>query len=203
VRDVTQQYINACSNSERRSNNIYTVIDFETTGIDVHSSEVIEYAAVRVIGNELCDSISSLCKPRYAIPAGATRVNGITDKMVCGKSHFTEHLDSLLEYVGDSIVVAHNAAFDIGFLNKYCMMLNKPLVSRYSCTMRMARSAIHEDIANYRLQTVAGYFRINNNEYHRALGDAMTAAGIMIELINLNSKIDIQPHRAGMNNYHL
>lgn len=183
-------YINICSKSERKKRNAYVVIDFETTGLDMYTNEIIEYAAVKVENGNIGDRIQSLCKPYYPIPTVATRINGITNQMVSDKPYFVDRLEYLLDFIDGNIIVAHNASFDIGFLNKYCTIMNKPLVTKCSCTMRMARSILAGTIDSFRLISVANYLGVQNNEYHRALGDTLTTAKVLVELIRMRSAMD-------------
>jgi DNA polymerase III subunit alpha, Gram-positive type len=188
LRSASVSFLNACSKTEQKKNNTYIVLDFETTGIDMYSNEIIEYAAVKVTGNELGDSIQSLCKPYYPIPYAATQVNGITNRMVSGEAYFTEHLDTLLDFIGDGIVVAHNASFDVGFLNKYCAMMKRPLITQCACTMRMARWVLYGKLGSYRLAAVASHLGVGAAGYHRAMEDAVTAARVLLELAKLKKE---------------
>lgn len=178
------KYANLFTKTAMKKYNSFVVVDFETTGLAPRLDEVIEYAAVRVENNAVVEHISSLCKPLNEIPRSATLINGINNDMVRNSPYFTECLNDLLSFVGTSAIVAHNASFDIGFLNIYCMIMKKPLICEAIDTCNMARRSIPE-LKNYKLATIAKHLKITETNYHRALGDALVTAEILIKLLSI------------------
>ena len=160
----------------------YTVIDFETTGLEPAQDEVIEFAAVRVCDGEIGLHLSSLCRPRAEIPAKITQITGITGAMTQEYPLFETFLPSLLDFIGTDSVAAHNAPFDMGFLRAYCHRAGRIFSPAELCTVRMARRQLPH-LPNHRLQTVAEHLGVGSGGYHRALGDAMTTAEILIRLL--------------------
>src|SRR5665213_2134172 len=94
----------------------FIAFDLETTGTLAGVDKIVEVGAVRFINGEVDAVFSTLVDPLRSIPAGASAVNGITDDMVLGKPKIEELLEPLAEFCGEDILIAHNAAFDHGFL---------------------------------------------------------------------------------------
>ncbi|NNE44921.1 MAG: 3'-5' exonuclease, partial [Gemmatimonadetes bacterium] len=95
----------------------YIVLDFETNGLaPARGGEVIEVGAVRVERGRTTGTFDRLARSNHPIPPSAVGVHGITDEMIAGAPHFAEMVQDLLEFVGDAVVVAHNAGFDRRFL---------------------------------------------------------------------------------------
>ncbi|MDR0382008.1 MAG: 3'-5' exonuclease [Oscillospiraceae bacterium] len=163
----------------------YCVIDFETTGLDPAVSEVIEYAAVRVCDGEIGLHLASLCRPEAPIPYEATRVHGITDRMVRFAEPFLAHLPGLVDFIGSDTVVAHNVPFDMGFLSRYCARAKIECRPRTLCTLRMARR-LFPMLPSRALTEVARHLGVTGGgAAHRALGDAMVTARVLLKMLAL------------------
>lgn len=160
----------------------YCVIDFETTGLDPAVDEVVEYAAVQVCDGEVGLHLASLCRPGGHIPAGATRVHGINDRMVRFAEPFAAHLPGLLDFIGEDIVVAHNIPFDMGFLLQYCKRAGLDWKPATLCTLQMARR-LFPQLPSRALSEVARHLGVSEGAYHRALGDAMATARILVKML--------------------
>ena len=161
----------------------YTVIDFETTGLDPLHDEVIEYAAVRVHDGEIGLYITSLCRPSQMISPKITQITGITNEMTRNCHPFADHLHALLGFIGNDTIVAHNAPFDMGFLDAYCRHEGVRFAPSVLCTLAQSRLK-YKHLPNHKLQTVAEYVNAASGSYHRALGDAMATAGILLKLLS-------------------
>jgi DNA polymerase III epsilon subunit family exonuclease len=160
----------------------YCVIDFETTGLDPQRDEVVEFAAVRVEDGEPGLHIASLCRPCAPIPPAATRVHGITDRMVRFADPFSDYLTALLDFIGRDTLVGHNLSFDFGFLRASCARAGVAFDPPRLCTLRMAR-AMFPELPSRALAAVAAHLGVKNGTYHRALGDALATAGILIKML--------------------
>lgn len=163
----------------------YTVIDFETTGLDSSFCEVIEFGAVQVHDGEIGLHLASLCCPKGSISSTIKGITGITNEMVRGYPPFEEFVHTFVDFIGDDTVVAHNASFDMGFLHSYCRRLKIGFHPKTLCTVQLARRKLR-GLNNYKLQTVAEYLGVSDGGYHRALGDAMTTARILTKLLTMN-----------------
>lgn len=154
----------------------YVVVDLETTGLSKDNDEIIEYAAVRYIDGHQVDYIQSLVNPHVEVPANITRITGITQSMVSDAPDIETALPKLIEYIGDSIVVAHNAPFDIGFIESSAKRhLGLDLDLLCADTLIRFRNAFPQ-LKNHKLATVAEYLGVKETNYHRALSDAIVTA---------------------------
>ena len=107
----------------------FIAFDLETTGLDSKRNEIIEISALRFIDGELSDEFTTLVKPDQKIPQKITEITGINDVMVSNAPHISEVLDDFISFMDGSIVVAHNAEFDLEFINqnisKYSKEINR------------------------------------------------------------------------------
>ncbi len=149
----------------------YTVIDIETTGLNRNQDKITEIGALKIRDNRIVDKFEMLINPQIKIPAEITQITGITDKLVRDKPTISEVLPKFLDFVEDDILIAHNAIFDMGFLNansfKY---FNKSLENKNLCTLNLAKKIV-PTIPSYRLSSLCNYFDIKNECAHRAMGD--------------------------------
>lgn len=149
----------------------YIVLDIETTGLNRENDQITEIAALKIEGNRIVDKFETLINPLIKIPVEITQLTGITDSMVKEKPTIREVLPNFLDFVKNDILVAHNAIFDIGFLNyNLNKHLNKSLENKNICTMNLAKKIV-TTIPSYRLSSLCNYFDIKNEAAHRAMGD--------------------------------
>ncbi|GHV17485.1 hypothetical protein FACS18949_04970 [Clostridia bacterium] len=162
----------------------YCVLDFETTGLSPYNCEVIEVGAVRVKNGELDLNFASLCKPHGYISRRITEITGISERMTMDCPHFDELLPFLIEFIGKDTLVCHNVPFDKGFLDAYCAKAGIDFRPATFCTLQASRRLLR-GLPNHKLGTVAAHLGIKNAEAHRALGDAMTTARVLLELLKM------------------
>lgn len=173
----------------------FVAFDLETTGTLPGVDKIVEVGAVRFVDGEIDAIFSTLVDPLRSIPQGASAVNGITDDMVIGKPKIEELLGPLSEFCGDDILVAHNAAFDHGFLtadyNRFEIRTPRGVILD---TYPMAKKIL-PGLANYKLITLIQHLQIDNNGFHRAEGDATCCARLLLKMIQRisNSPIDWPP----------
>jgi DNA polymerase-3 subunit alpha (Gram-positive type) len=149
----------------------YIVVDIETTGFKKDTDQITEIAAIRIENNRVVDKFETLINPLMKIPAQITQLTGITDEMVKVMPTIQEVLPNFIDFVKKDILVAHNAIFDIGFLNyNLNKHLNKSLENKNICTLNLARKLI-TSIPSYRLASLCNYFDIKNDYAHRAMSD--------------------------------
>ncbi len=156
----------------------FVAFDIETTGLDGNSCEIIEIAAVLVMGGEIAKQFSTLVRPKGKIPINIQHITGISPDMVEDAPDEPEALGQFIEFIGDSPIIAHNIEFDIGFIRARLMAweldnIFNPLYDSLS----MSR-VLYPRLVNHKLDTLARFFGIKNPSAHRALADAMTLAGI-------------------------
>lgn len=160
------------------SNGKYTVLDFETTGLSPYTDRIVEIGACKVSDGQILMTYHQYVDPEMPISPDASAVNHITNAMVSGKPKIYELLPSLLSFIGDDIVVAHNASFDMQFLAHSCMQY------RFICPQvsfdSMILKELWPDIPNRKLSTFLDVSGIENKNAHSAAGDAGALALLMI-----------------------
>lgn len=156
----------------------FVAVDVETTGLDYSSDAIIEIAAVRVRGGQIVDEFSTYVDPGRPISAEASRVNHITDSMVNGKPRIAEVLPYFLAFVGDDVMVAHNAMFDWRFICTACMRNRYKYPRKIFDSMKLAR--YWPDAQDKQLGTLLAAAGIVNTRAHSALGDARALAQFVL-----------------------
>jgi DNA polymerase-3 subunit epsilon len=176
----------------------YVVVDMETTGFDPGRDGVVSIGALRVAEGRirLGDVFYELVDPGRPIPPSSIRIHGIIPGMVAGARTFGEVFDDFLDYLGPDVVVAHHAAFDLGFLNgamreKYGFELQNLVLD----TVPMCREILFRpglrypfgidlDSRRYSLDNVAKVLGIAISRRHSALGDALATAMILQRVLS-------------------
>ena len=169
----------------------FVVVDLETTGGSPAACEITEIGAVKVRGGEVLGEFQTLVNPGVPIPSFIAVLTGITDSMVSGAPRLATALPAFLEFAHDTVLVAHNAPFDIGFLKAGCNIHGQEWPGpRVLDTARLARQVITRDeTPNCKLSSLARFFRSATTPDHRALSDARATVdvlhGLMERLGNL------------------
>lgn len=164
----------------------FVVFDLETTGAKAPPCRITEIGAYKVENCELVGEFHTLVNPEVPIPPFITSLTGISDDMVRDAPRFCEVVDDFLRFIGESVLVAHNSPFDLGFLNheiglvhEECRVGNPAL-----CTVQLSRRLL-PDIENHKLKTVASYYSVDLINHHRASDDARATAKIFINLLKM------------------
>ncbi|WP_373484866.1 PolC-type DNA polymerase III [Acetobacterium malicum] len=165
----------------------FTFFDLETTGLVPGNHKIIEIAAVRVKNKQIIDSFSTLVNPHCEIPAFITNLTNITNQMVTDGMEERDALAKFLEFAGDTILVAHNAAFDMSFLNK--ALSDHGIVRENTAvdTLAMSRCLLTQ-INRHNLKKLCSHFKIDIQNHHRALDDAAASAKVFVKLLDLAEK---------------
>lgn len=145
----------------------YTVIDFETTGLDPKIDEIIEIGAIRVRNGEIEEKFTSLVKPKKKLTPQITALTGITNDMLKNAPKIKQIFPEFIKFIGNDVLVAHNAPFDISFLEKYIF---GKLQNNYIDTLELSRLK-NSDIYSHKLSHLAKYYNISKSQDHRALSD--------------------------------
>lgn len=170
----------------------FCVVDLETTGGSAHGDAITEIGAVKVQGGEVIGEFQTLVNPGAAIPASIVILTGITQTMVIGAPDIEQVLPSFLEFAGNSIIVAHNAHFDLGFLNAAATRLGYgKLGNRSLDTVALARRLVRPEVRNLRLATLAAHFRSPVAPNHRALEDARATVHVLHGLLERAGSLHI------------
>ena len=162
----------------------YVVFDLETTGAKAPPCRITEIGAYRVKNFEVTDEFHTLVNPEMPIPPFITSLTGISDEMVRYAPKFGEVADSFLSFIGDAVLVAHNAHFDMGFLNHEVgrVYTDYRVANPSLCTVQLSRRLLPH-IENHKLKTVANHFSIDLIHHHRASDDARATAKIFVNLL--------------------
>jgi DNA polymerase III epsilon subunit family exonuclease len=162
----------------------FVVVDVEATGAKTPPNRLIELGAYRIRGGRIVDKFLSLVNPEIPIPRFVASLTGISNEMVKQAPVFAEVAPQWLDFVSDSVLVAHNAPFDTSFLNHEISRVypGHRMVNPHLCTVRLSRRAF-PDLSNHRLETIAQHFAIPIASRHRAGSDALATAEIFIVLL--------------------
>jgi DNA polymerase III epsilon subunit family exonuclease len=162
----------------------FVVVDVEATGAKTPPNRLIELGAYRIRAGRIVDKFVSLVNPEIPIPRFVASLTGISNEMVKSAPVFAEVAPKWLDFVSDSVLVAHNAPFDTSFLNHEISRVypGHRMVNPHLCTVRLSRRAM-PDLANHRLETIAGHFSIPIGSRHRAGSDALATAQIFLLLL--------------------
>ena len=162
----------------------FVVFDLETTGAAVPPCRITEIGAYRVKNGVVAEEFHSLVNPETRIPPFITSLTGISNEMVKDAPRFNEVVGNFLDFIGDAVLVAHNAPFDMRFLNHEIGKIyeNYRVANPCLCTVQLSRKLL-PDIMNHKLKTLAEYYSVSLVNHHRASDDARATAHIFINLL--------------------
>jgi DNA polymerase-3 subunit epsilon len=165
----------------------YTVFDTETTGLNPsEGDEIIQIGATRIVGGKLRrqESFEQLVDPQRSIPAASIPIHGIQPEMVAGQPTIDTVLPAFHKFCADTVLVAHNAAFDMRFLQlkeeRTGVRFEQPVLDTL-----LLSAAVHPNQDSHRLEAIAERFDVTVIGRHTALGDAMVTAEVFMKLIPL------------------
>ena len=162
----------------------YVVFDLETTGFSAIKDKIIEIGAVKVEGGKITDRFSTFVNPGVPIPFRITQLTGITDQMVMEAPGIETVLPQFLEFIGEAALVAHNASFDVGFIEQNCRYQDIMPDFTSVDTVAMARILL-PTLSKYKLNVVAGALHISLENHHRAVDDAGATAEIFVRFLEM------------------
>jgi DNA polymerase III, alpha subunit, gram-positive type len=162
----------------------YCVLDLETTGFSFRTEKITEVGIMKVKNGEVIDEFSCFVNPEKPIPQRVVEVTNITDDMVKDAETIDKVMPKILEFVGDSVLVAHNADFDIGFLKYNAKNLGLSLENTYLDTLRLAKD-LFPDYKKYKLGKIAENLGIKVEVAHRALDDVDTTVKVLNVMLKM------------------
>ena len=164
----------------------YVVVDLETTGLRPGQSGICEIGAVRLRGFEVEAEFETLVDPGQPIAAGASAVTGLRNEHLRGAPRPADAVRSFLAFAGDAVLVAHNARFDLAFLDRETERLTGSRIgSPVIDTVRLARRLLAGRVAGFGLGQLAWFLGTAERPCHRALPDARATAELLLALIGL------------------
>ena len=172
---------------------VYAVVDIETTGGKAEHHRITEIGVVKMRGTEVIDQWQSLINPQRAIPKSITSLTGIDNAMVANAPIFSEISSDFEEFTKDAIFVAHNVNFDLSFIKHEFARLGETFRRPKLCTVQQCRR-VFPGLSRYSLAALTDHFDIDMQRHHRALSDAMAAAELL-KLVLENEKIAVHEQK--------
>jgi DNA polymerase-3 subunit epsilon len=170
----------------------FCVLDLETTGLSPDTEGITEIGAVRYEQGIETGRFQTLVSPDAPIPARVTVITGITQAMLVDAPRIGEALPSLLEFIGNAVIVGHNVRFDISFLNAASLRLGYGrLANRSVDTLRLAQRLVRKEVRSLKLSSLAAHFGSPTAPNHRALDDSLATAHVFWCLLELAGSIGV------------
>lgn len=161
----------------------FIVVDLETTGLDPYKGcEIIEIGVTEIKDNNIGRNYSRLIKPNGIIPKFISDITNISNEMVVNEKSLEEVLPKFREYVGEKTIIAHNAKFDLKFLNFYLDKMGLETIENHICTLELLKKNKEYKGKNKKLETACEYYNIENKNAHRADSDTLATAKLFLEL---------------------
>ncbi len=169
----------------------FVVFDIETTGLSADKCYITEIGAIKVVNGEIYDSFSTFVHPPVSIPQKIVELTGITDAMVADAPEEEEAVRKFMEYCEGSVLVAHNANFDTGFIRAALERMGENFTHTYIDTLELSRKLLTQ-LKSHKLNIVARHLKIKLENHHRAVDDAFATAQIFVQFLGMLEKRDIQ-----------
>lgn len=173
---------------------VYTVFDIETTGLSVNYDKIIEIAAVKIKNNHIVERYNTFVNPEQPLSELTTRLTSIKNSDVALARTIDEVIVEFHEFFKDTIMVAHNAHFDMGFIYKTLKdydLYQGPIPT--IDTLTIARSVYASELKRFNLKAVSRYFKVNLEQHHRANYDTEATAEVFLHMLS-------DARKAGINN---
>ena len=165
----------------------FVVFDLETTGFSNKNDKITEIGAVKVKNFEIVDRFNELINPEKDISYKVQELTGITNDLIKDKPTIEEILPRFMEFIGDSVLVAHNAEFDIGFINQKCKEMNIEFKNKSVDTLMLARILLPH-LKRFKLNNLTKELGVPLHNHHRAVDDAAATAQIFIKFLDMLEK---------------
>lgn len=166
--------------------NEFVVVDLETTGLSPYKGhEIIEIGVTEIKNNDIRLNYSRLIKPDSIIPTAITDITNITNDMVQDEMKIDEVLPKFRSYLGNRTLIAHNAKFDLSFLNFYLEKYSLEPINNYICTLELLKILKSRNIytaKNNKLSTACDFYNIELLNAHRADADTLATAKLFLKL---------------------
>ncbi|MGE4320648.1 MAG: PolC-type DNA polymerase III [Acholeplasmataceae bacterium] len=174
----------------------YVVFDIETTGLSSTRDKIIEIAAVKMTQSEILESFQLFVNPNEPLSTFTTELTDITDEMLKDAPIIDEALPEFLAFAKDAILVAHNALFDVGHIRENARKLDLYFNdSKVIDTLSLARYFYSDQLNRFNLKAVAKFFKVKQEQHHRAEDDAQVTAQIWQLMLHDLSKLNIKQYQ--------
>ena len=172
-------------------NDEFIVFDIETTGLSPVNCKIIEIGAVKIKGGEVLERYNTFVDPECPIPEEIVELTSITDEMVAGERKIDEVLPEFLDFVGDRMLIAHNADFDTGFIRTAAKSLGISFDSPYFDTVALSRY-LNTELKNHKLDTLVKHYDLGDFHHHRACDDAEVLSYIFFKMTAQLEALDVK-----------
>ena len=153
---------------------VFTAFDTETTGITPTNSRIIEIGAVRFTKDGILSKWSHLFFPDQILSPFIINLTHITQEMVDAADPINDHLPGFLNFIKDTVLVAHNAQFDLNFLNAECENCGLPVTKNFAVDTLQLSRCVFPEAERHKLDFLADMLGIDKGSSHRAFDDAVT-----------------------------
>lgn len=162
----------------------FVAFDLETTGLFPVTSEIIEIGAIKFnLAGEI-SRFETLVKPNNAVTPESYMIHNISDEMLEGQPKIEDIINNFLDFIKDTVLVAHNSMFDMSFIS-YALIKNKiDLPDNIALDTRILGHNLIPEVGNYKLSSLTNYFKIENSTFHRAIYDAEYCMKVFLSIIN-------------------
>lgn len=171
----------------------FVVIDCETTGVSSDTDAITEIAAIAICSGEQIGTFHSLVDPERKLSDHIIRLTSITNEDLIGAPKIAQVLPSLLEFIGDKIIIGHNVKFDIGFINSALKRHSyQTLSNSHIDTLTVARKLYANEVRNFKLSTLAKFINTQNQPTHRAYADVLATIDLFHNLVERSSSLGVK-----------
>ena len=161
----------------------YCILDIETTGLEAKNDKITELAVIKYKDGKIIDQFETFVNPEISIPVNITELTGITDAMVKDARKIEAIIPDFLDFIGsDSILVAHNAEFDMGFIKHNVNILNLEMNNKYLDTLALARM-LYMELSRFSQGVIAKHLKIKVEIAHRAMDDVKVLSEIFKHML--------------------
>lgn len=160
----------------------WSVFDFETTGLSADNDRIIEIGAIKIKNGEILGEMSTLINVDIPLSDVVQNITGITPDMLVGKPNIQNILPEFLDFVSGTILVAHNAEFDMSMLKAEADRQGFDLNLPCFCTLKLARELL-PDLPRKNLDTLAEYYELTFEARHRSIGDAKVTVSVLHRML--------------------
>ncbi len=184
------QYIAKASRNQSLDDT-YVVFDLETTGLSNNTCTIIEIGAVKIQNGKIIDTFSELIDPQQKLPEKIIELTKISDDMLKGKPFLDEILPKFMEFIEGTVLVAHNAKFDVNFVNKYAKeIVGRDVENTVVDTVFLAHLLL-PNMKRFKLNLIAEQLKIELKNHHRAVDDATATAQIFLEFSRMLKELGL------------